>query len=315
MQSKEKTLTKRYWLALVFAAFLYAFYFLFRNAGVGTFWLALFVFPYGIGAATQVILDPKIQLSAGMIALKSLGVFTVLALGLVFIKLETIICVLMALPFLMLFSFLGILSARQVLGDRDHDRTTRLKVSMLVLPLLFPVLIPDFATPQRFETVTNSIRIAAPPEDVWAQILEFPAITEQERLWTVSHNILGAPMPVRSYVQGNIRHAIWTGGVAYEEHFTALVPGRKMAWDIVFSPNFTMDGFDKHISPSSEQLRLLSGSYDLAYDGQVTTLTLSTRYRLGTLANPYVALWGQRFLGDNHNSILNVLKLRSEIAL
>jgi hypothetical protein len=306
---------RRFWLVLVYAALLYVFYFPFRDQGVGVFWIALFLFPYGIGAATQVILDPKVQMPTGQVTFKSFIVFTILGLGLTLVQVETIICLLMALPFLILFSFLGILSARQILRDKDSAGTTRLRASVLVVPLLIPVLVPDFTPPQRFETVTNTIRIAAPPEVVWAQIIEFPAIAETERLWTVSHNILGAPMPVRSFVQGNTRYAIWTSGVAYEEQFTDLQPGRKMAWDIVFSENFTMDGFDKHISPSSEQLRLLSGSYDLAYDGQVTTLTLSTRYRLGTLANPYVALWGQRFLGDNHNSILNVLKLRSELAL
>lgn len=233
-----------------------------------------------------------------------------LCLPLVFTNAETLVCLAMAAPiFIVLYGF-GIWLMRICL--RFSPDANRLNASTLIL-IPFVGLsygIAQTATDQTY-TVTDQIEINAEPSKVWAHLVDFKQVQPEERLATFSHNILGAIQPDHSVLHGTVRTAYWTGGVTYEERMTSLIPNKAMDWDIVFPKDYHMPGLDKHISPNSDQLSLLSGRYTLDWDGTKTIVTLQTDYRLRTPLNAYISMWGHQFLHDNHRSILHVVAQRA----
>lgn len=293
-----------------------AFYFLYfqmdDRPSIGWFWLAILLFPTATGFALQLVFDPCKQRSLGDMVWWGIIVFVILSLPLLFFDVETIICIAMAAPFLIVGLIVGVIVARGLIGALNLPQHNKLRVSLVGLPFLLGFMNLQVGVTDDLKTVTNQISIEAPANVVWSHIVNFGSVAETERKWTVSHNILYATRPVRSSLEGNIRTAEWTKGVRYEEHITQFAAPYAMAWNIHFAENFAMDGFDDHISPSSEQFSLLSGYYALSEVDGVTAVTLTTSYQLKTPFNGYVGLWGRLFLGDNHNSILHVLKLRSE---
>ena len=277
----------------------------------GALAFAMLVFPFCIGFATQVIFDPSVAMRKlavfGISFLVTVGLSTVLlATGV-----ESLGCALMAFPIFFVVQFLGMLFARSVLVNAPADMSNTTKSSLLVLVVLPALFSPSLPVWEGQYSVSNRIEIAATPDQMWAQIADFPQVQADERLWTVSHNLIGTPVPMRSKIDNGIRAAVWSQNVSYDEVLT-VQSAQQMAWDIRFSDGFRTHDTFQRILPNSDQFELLRGRYDLTFDGTVTTLTLTTEYRLNTTFNAYVALWGSLFLGDNHDSILHVLKLRSE---
>lgn len=277
----------------------------------GALAFAMLVFPFCLGFATQVLFDPQVVMRKRAVFGASFLATVVLSTILIATGVESMGCALMAFPIFFVVQFLGIIMARAALDQTPDDMSNAARSSLLIVPFLPAFFAPSLPVWEGYHTVTNQIQIAASPDQVWAEIVNFPTVQSSERLWTVSHNLIGTPVPLHSKISGEIRAAHWSQDISYNERLTGQ-SATHMAWDIEFADGFkTHDSFQR-ILPNSDQFELLSGRYDLAYDGRITTLTLSTNYRLNTTFNTYVALWGALFLGDNHNSILHVLKLRAE---
>lgn len=299
---------------LLIAGALYVLFLLIRHGAVGSFWFGMLVFPVLFGFAMQLVYDPTGERSKGAVFVASLVVIGALVAILLFFAVETVICVAIASVIFLPLTFVGIVIARATRLIQSPDVTDVFRVSFVIVPVLAHLFGFQLSLQQGTYTVSTQMRIDAPPEAVWAQIMDFPTVRADERLWTISHNLLGATQPIASYVEGDIRHADWTLGVHYEEHLTEVIPARAMSWDLHFGDDFHMDGFDTHLSPNSEQMRLTHGRYTLQAEAGATQLTLETDYTLRTPLNAYVSLWGERFLQDNHSAVMHVLKLRAERA-
>lgn len=280
----------------------------------GAFGVLLFLYPFAIGVAGTFLIDPQRRLRFGSLAGLILVTYLFLSLALVALGYEPAICMVIGVPLMFPISISGITVARDYLSRDTSDSGTTLRSVLLFLPFL----VAPFDLDVRFSSATyirtDTIQIDAAPEVVWAEILTFPTVQPHERLWTPSHAILNTPVPVRSYMQGQTRHAIWSMGLEYEERITATVAPNAMDWDIHFDPGPVMDGGGDHIHPASDQFTLLRGRYRLEPVAGGTRLTLETDYRLATLWNGYISFWGQRLLSDNHRAILHVLKRRAEAA-
>ena len=277
----------------------------------GALAFAMLVFPFSLGFAAQVLFDPSVEMRKWAVFGIALVATIVLSSVLLATGVESLGCALMAFPIFFGVEFLGILLARTTLTNTPRDMPDGMKSSLLIVPFLPALFDPVLPVWQGQYTTTNTIEIAATPDVVWAQITDFPTVQDDERLWTISHNLIGAPVPLHSEVENGVRAAFWSQDIQYDEIITHR-SATDMAWDIRFADGFQTHDTFQRILPNSDQFELLRGAYDMTIDGAVTTLTLTTQYRLNTTFNAYVALWGDLFLGDNHNSILHVLKLRSE---
>lgn len=228
--------------------------------------------------------------------------------------LETAICLVLGLPLFAPAALLGLLVSREVERRRDGGMGggPKSRAVLLGLPLIVAGIEGQITYPLGNAGVTTRIEIAAPPAIVWANTLEIAPIRDDERIWTMSHHLLGAPQPVSAVLEGDRRTLRWTKGVRFAEIITERRENRHLVWRFAFDDPESLAAFDPHISPDSPRLRLTRGEYILEPTATGTRLTLQTHYLLRTPFNGYLKLWGERFLQDFHSSVLSVIKIRAE---
>lgn len=272
------------------------------------------VFPFFYGTAVQLVFDPQVKRSFGKVLSNGLVPVGVLCVVLLLIRVETMICVVILLPIFVALMALGMVIMRKFL-PRDtllYDSST-FKVSLLMAPVLALPLLGQIDFPDTEYTATTLIEISAPRAAVWDNTYAIAPIQKDERVWTRSHSLLRAPVPIDATVSGSVRQLRWSQGIRFQEHLSAVVQNQYLAWNFVFNESETLRSFDPHVSPQGGIVNLHSGSYSLRdLPNGHTELALHTHYRLNTPVNGYLALWGEFFLQDFHRAVLSVIKTRSE---
>lgn len=234
---------------------------------------------------------------------------------------EGLICILMVLPFWLSAGLGGGLATWIIHRRRNGEaasRAPRLKVVGLVA-VPFALLYAEEASPPQWQerTVTRSVTIAATAEDVWPLLVAIPAVGPDEGIATFTHTIAGIPRPseARLIQRGGelVREGRWGNNIRFEERVTTLEPGRRIAWDFAFPDDSVQRYTDHHISPDGPLLKIAHGGYTLTPlgDGRVQ-VSLATTYRMRSRLGWYVALWGERLLGDVSDNVLAIIKARAE---
>ncbi|SMR82704.1 hypothetical protein SAMN04488030_3069 [Aliiroseovarius halocynthiae] len=270
--------------------------------------------PFSIGILGQLLLDPHRTRRVRDVLIPLLYVMLAVALALLLVQVETLICIAMAVPFFAVLTPAAVLLTRVAQAALHR----RFRVSTLYSLTILVPLAPLFATPlislpAEIVSVREEVLIAAPAETIWRHTVEIPRISDKERLWTISHNLMRAPMAFDARVKGTMRQLRWTKGVRFKEEITEHYPNQRLAWRFVFHDKDSLRGFDLHVDPDSNTLKLLDGWYELSSGPDGTTrLVLESRYRLSTPVNWALKPWGQLFLGDFQRSVLHVIKARAE---
>ncbi len=276
------------------------------------FFVSLVLPPLCLGAMAQTVFDPAREQNHWRILLYALGLTALMLAILWLLKVETLICIVMLLPIIIPLEMVGVVLARSYLGQNK----TTMNAALFLLPLLALPAERFVTYPQSASVVTSEIIIDAPADVVWGHTVVIPTIQEHERIWTLSHMLLGAPQPVSAEVDGNQRQLKWTKGVRFQETITERVQNVRLAWDFSFNDPESLASFDPHVSPNSETLRVANGFYQLSAteDGR-TLVQLETHYTVRSPFNSYLNWWGHLFLNDFQNSVLAVIKSRSEGAI
>ncbi|EHM00888.1 hypothetical protein HMPREF9946_02399 [Acetobacteraceae bacterium AT-5844] len=190
---------------------------------------------------------------------------------------------------------------------------------LVVVPLLGMPMDAAMTYPTEHAAVTTVIEIDAPPATVWQHTVAIPDIRAEELRFTISHNLIGVPKPVDARLEGEgpgaVRLLRWGQGIHFQEHVTEWEQDRRLAWRFHFAPDSIPAAVEAHIRVDSDYLRLEDGDYMLEpLPGNRTRLTLTTRYSMATPFNDYCRWWGERFLGDFHGIVLDVIRNRAEAA-
>ncbi|KCV82562.1 hypothetical protein ATO10_06456 [Actibacterium atlanticum] len=269
---------------------------------------AVALYGIGLGLACQLVFDWKLLLPLRTVIERTVVAILVVSALLILLRFETLICVVIALPFAAGLATFGIALTRAILKALDP---THLNVSILiVLPMVLPVF--DWALPTKTELVrvSNSIVVDAPASDIRRLAENVAPITQMERPWTVTHDLLRAPRPVSAQTIDGVRYATWTNGVHFEEH---LLNGPDLAWRFVFPDPDALKAVDTRISPTGPEVSLIEGRYSFEPLGSSRTrVTLTTTYQLATPINAYLKPWGKLFLGDFHVAVLTTIADRAE---
>jgi F0F1-type ATP synthase assembly protein I len=189
---------------------------------------------------------------------------------LVAFKREGILCALLALPLLAfglaVGAILGYLFRRYVLTRLRHQSTTT-----VVFLLLTPVLIfaghdaeRQGADNARRETVSNSIRIQAPAEEVWTHIQSLDSI-DARKPWLMH---FGLPVPLRCSLE---RKGVGAKRTCYFEN--GFIEEIVTEWAPPYSMRLTIDRTNM---PGRHWLGFESAAYELRQDGDTTVLTRTT---------------------------------------
>ena len=199
---------------------------------IDNYGMALFVLtPVLIGLAPTVLYGYGRSISlteANRIAFATLGVFL---LALVGFAMEGMICIAMAAPIVLLFTFVG-----AWLGKTLLDRMPRQSLlSILLLTAAIPSLaVSEGGKPQVAPVVTKVV-IDASPEKVWEQVIAFPRLSEPDE-WLFR---AGISYPIEATIDGEgvgaVRHCRFNTG-SFVEPVTVWEPPHLLGFDVVEQP-------------------------------------------------------------------------------
>ncbi|HEY9228795.1 MAG TPA: SRPBCC family protein [Gemmatimonadaceae bacterium] len=226
---------------------------------------------------------------------------------------EGSICVVLALPVLLVFSSIG--------GLMSAGKTVRhpgVKSALIVLPFALSPIETRITAPTRFVETVSEIHIAAPPSIVWPLIVSVDSIRESEQRPALFTRI-GFPRPVSAMISGTgvgaIRSARFERGLVFTETVTIWEAQRRLSFTI--DPNtesIPAATLDPHVTIGGPFFDVLTGTYELhpLDDGRSTRLVLRSRHRVSTRFNVYAGWWADRIMGSIQSNILEVHKARAE---
>ena len=199
---------------------------------INNYGLALFVLtPLLIGLCPTVVYGygrPISLAEASRISFLTLSVFV---LGLLVFAMEGMICIAMAAPIVLLFTFMGAWLGKAIL-DRMPGQSL---LSIGVLAAAIPSLAVTEGGEQRVAPVVTSIVIDASPEEVWEQVIAFPRLEKPDEFLFRA----GISYPIEATIDGQgvgaVRHCTFNTG-SFVEPITAWDPPHLLAFDVEEQP-------------------------------------------------------------------------------
>lgn len=201
--------------------------------GEGDYGLALFMLtPFVLGAMPVVVYGRKHALTIGSatrLAMMTLLIFLIL---LVVFAIEGLICIVMAAPFAVVFTWLGCLMGLQFVNRYHRGSVPFIVFAVLAMPLL------SFLESQQapvLSRVVTSIDIDADPETVWRNVVSFPRLDEPEEFIFK----VGIAYPIDAQIEGEgvgaIRYCNFTTG-SFVEPITVWDQPNLLRFDVVEQP-------------------------------------------------------------------------------
>src|SRR6478672_17186 len=168
-----------------------------------------FLVPFFIGFASPIIYGYKHQITfkeARNIGFLSLAFYS---LALLIFAIEGLICIMMAFPLGILFTWVGSIFGHMFINNQKPSAPSALLILIIAFPA-FSFLEKD-STPELTSVVT-SIEIKASPETVWKNVIEFPTLKKPTELIFKT----GIAYPIDAKIDGKgvgaIRHCNFTTG-------------------------------------------------------------------------------------------------------
>jgi len=231
-----------------------------------------------------------------------------------------ILCVCMALPFVLGFAGLAAMISSWLSRRAENESLEKSKRQLaftgmfMLLPLLTYPIEAQIDSPVWERTVEDSIVIEARPEVVWANIIRMERISPEDQRPSFYHT-MGIPRPIRATLDyeglGGVRIGEFEYGLTFSEEITQ--------WELYESVRFTIDVL--HNDQSTPVLQQIGGAYiDLTaadyrievLDENLVRLHLHSDYTLSTNFNAYAAFWADWIMHDFQVYVLNTVKTRVE---
>ena len=276
--------------------------------------LSVVVASLGLGVAAQLIFDWHCTRSFRLVLKYALVTIGLMLGVLVLFAWETIICLVLGLPIIGVALIFGLLVTRYVLGRMNGK--SMMCLPFLALPLMAPAIDTSALFPMQSYAVTTQLEMRGTPAQLRVLAQNVPLITNDERPWTITHNLLRAPRPLQANLRDGVRYAQWEHGVAFEEVLIDDGDPNTIAWQFRFPDPDLLDPIDYHVSPTGPEVFMDQGQYRFEQiNDDRTRVSLTTTYRLNTIMNGYLALWGEVLLDDFHMAVLHVIAQRAEATL
>lgn len=233
------------------------------------------------------------------------------------IKIEGIICLIMAAPAILVMSSLGALTFWFISRRMDEARERRGIFTMLLLPVVMGPIEGSFESGAMHAVTRSQIEISAPVDTIWRNIIRVREIGKSEIPLGLS-TLMGFPDPVEATLShegvGGVRRASFKGNVVFTETIDEWIDRKKLGFTIVANtaeiPPTTMD---EHMIVGGEYFNVLRGTYEIEdLGGGRCLLKLSSNHVATTRLNPYADLWGRILMQDIQNRILKVIRNRCE---
>jgi uncharacterized membrane protein YhaH (DUF805 family) len=281
----------------------------FERYGVALF----FGTPFAVGALTAFLFNRRYPASGRETVEVTTMTFALLAGTMFLLGTEGAVCLLMALPLVLIVGLMG-----GVLG-----RAVALRGQQSIAPALFALLtLPtaaglEPAGGRTLHEVRSSVEVDASPEQVWRHVIAFDSIPEPRDLVFR----LGVAYPRYATLDGAgvgaVRHCVFSTG-AFVEPITAWEPGRRLAFDVARSPaplrelslyaGVSPPHLDGYMASRRGEFRLVP------LPGGRTRLEGSTWYELSLAPEGYWQLFADHLVGRIHRRVLEHIAREAERA-
>lgn len=224
---------------------------------------------------------------------------------------EGMICIVMALPVMLVAATLGGIAARLL----PRSRTAAAVV--VVLPFVVAPIEAMLDTGAEIHETATRIEIRSPESTVWTNIVQVPPIGEGEFRPRFIHKI-GFPRPLAALSEGegvgSIRTATFVGGVTFVETVHDWNRNRDLAFSIrALTDRIPAVTLDEHVTIGGPYFDVLDGRYRIEPLGDDRVLLhLTSRYRLSTGVDFYAAPWCDYVMRNIQETILEVIRDRCE---
>jgi hypothetical protein len=209
---------------------------IYRNYSLGLFvWL-----PFVMGATSTLILSYNNSVQRKV--LRNNAYFTLFAFscGLLFFAWEGLICLLMAFPIGLLFTYLGFLAGQLLTKNKISAKTPTI---IILLSSSVPALMSfenSYKREDDLRSIKTSIEIKATPEKVWKNVIEFPQLKEPNEFIFKT----GIAYPINATITGK-----GVGAIRYCNFTTGCFVEPITVWD---SPNTLQFSVNEQPAPMKE---------------------------------------------------------------
>lgn len=291
------------------------------NESLALYGLGIFVlFPFFVGLTTPIIIGYHNKLSLGASIGYSLLALLGVGLSLLFLAIEGIICIVMAGPIVAVITLIGSClgySICNINSDREANVFSSFALFLIFVPAAM-LAENKFAPSEELTPVTTSIEIAAPPEKVWPNVIEFRELAPPTELLFKT----GVAYPIRARIAGTgagaIRYCEFSTG-AFVEPIKVWDENKLLQFSVLEQP-IPM----REISPYGNLDTPHLHDYFVSRQGQFkltrlenggTLLEGTTWYRHKIKPEFYWRLWTEQIVHTIHQRVLNHIKEQSEQAL
>jgi hypothetical protein len=272
------------------------------------------VLPFCLGMASVLIHTYHRPQTIASCLFVSLGSVLIVGMLLFAFAIEGLICILMAVPVAAPLAILG-----GVFGFLlQRGKTVAPQGSMMVLLVLVPVTVTGLERLDPPEppdiTVQTAIRIHAPTDKVWRNLIAFSDIPESGD-WLFR---LGVSQPIRAVIDGSgvgaLRRCLFSTGTfteridGWEEnrYFAFTVTSRADAMKEFSIYDIHPRHLEGYFVPQNAEFRLI------ANDDGTTTLTGTSRYRNAMWPAAYWRLWSDTIIHRIHVRVFEHIRDLSE---
>jgi hypothetical protein len=285
----------------VLVGFLYGLFgFFVMSASHGAMGGGLFIFLPVVVGATLAVLTPRpfkgvVILSGGIALLLCL-------LSLISLKLEGLLCALLAFPIIFVSLMIGVgvgIIIRNLV--RPSGSVGSNCFILLTVPALIfgghRVEVKNFGQP-RTQSVTTTIHLEAKPEQVWANIQSLDKLEGKKPILMY----VGLPIPQRCVLKGT---AVGSKRICYFDQ--GFIEETILEWD---PPHGMRLSIDRTNMPGRHWLSFEGAEYDLQPDATGTTITRTTTIRSNLSPAWYWAPFENYGVASEHTYLLRDLALR-----
>jgi hypothetical protein len=283
---------------------------IYKNYALGLFiWL-----PFVIGATSTLILAYNNSVERKELRNNAYWTLLSFSLGLLFFAWEGIICLLMAFPIAIVFTYLGFLVGHLMTKNKLSSKVPTI---IILLSISVPILMSFENTYQwkddlRF--VKSSIEIKATPEEVWKNVIEFPQLKEPEEFIFKT----GIAYPINATIKGEgvgaVRYCNFTTG-----HFVEPIT----IWDKPNTLQFSVEEqpepmreisiYDIHPTHLHGYWVSQKGQFKLTKLANGNTLLEGTTWYINKIKPDfYWTTWSDYIVHKIHNRVLEHIKQQTE---
>jgi len=226
--------------------------------------------------------------------------------------LEDWLCILiLCFPFLAAAGFTGL-----ILAPIIKKRKSKKMYSILLLPLLLNPIESYFPNHKEYYTVETALEIAANQQTVWNNLIEVPAISDDEFEAGIL-NFIGVPRPIKSKMETvdgqEYRIGYFSDDLKLYETISQIEPLNYLEFEIHIDKSELRNlPTDNHLL-NSDYFHFEHISYRLIKTNVGSTeLTLKCDYNLNSKMNGYANFWAEQIIRDFEVRLLNSLKLKIE---